>query len=122
MEVKVIYESKIPKLLSVFISIGAITLYPYIIYRCKEEEVPERTKRHEMIHIHQQRELGVIGFYILYTYYWLKKLAKYKNFSVAYYNIPFEIEAYKNEHMHDYLDHRVKHAWKQYKDDELTIS
>lgn len=121
MKVRVIYESRIPKLLSIFINISGITLFPFIIYRNKEEEVPEITQRHEMIHIAQQRETWVIGFYLLYVFYWLKNVVKYKNTQVAYYNIPFEIEAYKNMQYRDYLSSREKHAWVRYIDDELDL-
>jgi len=119
MKVKVIYNSKIPAMLSIFINIGAITLYPYIIYRKKEEEIPEDTKRHEMIHIIQQKELWVIGFYILYVFYWLKNLLRGQSSDIAYYNIPFEIEAYKNQNDLEYLKSRPKNAWKQYIKDTL---
>ena len=120
MKIKIIYNSRIPGLLSIFINIGAITLYPYIIYRNKEEEISETIKRHEMIHIIQQKELWVIGFYLLYVFYWLKNLMKGQNSSVAYYNIPFEIEAYKNQDNLDYLKNRPKHSWKQYRKDILV--
>ena len=64
----IIQNSKIPKMLSIFISIYAITLFPFIISR---DEMSEATIRHECIHIEQQRELWVVGFYFLYAWYWL---------------------------------------------------
>ena len=121
MKIRVIYESKIPKLLSVFINIGGITLFPFIIYRNRKEDVTETTQRHEMIHIQQQKETWVIGFYLLYVFYWLKNVVKYRNTQVAYYNIPFEIEAYRNMHYKDYLFSREKHAWVKYIDDEMDL-
>ena len=120
MKTKLIYDSKIPKYLSVFISINAITLYPYIIFSKKAEDVSPITVNHEMIHIEQQKELWVIGFYLLYVLYWIKNLIKYRNSSQAYMNIPFEIEAYTNEFEADYLDMRPKHAWRIFKDITLT--
>ena len=114
MKIKTVYESKIPALLSIFISIGGITIYPYIIYRYKKEEVSDTLQNHEMIHIHQQRELRVIGFYVLYVYYWLKNILAGQDSSVAYYNIPFEVEAYTNQHDLDYLSSREQMAWKKY--------
>jgi hypothetical protein len=105
-------NSKIPAMLSWFISIRAITLYPYIISRDKMEE---KTLNHESIHIRQQEELAVVGFYILYVGYWLKnKIILKLDSEQAYYNIPFEREAYLNEHDLDYLDSRKKMAWRKY--------
>ena len=64
----IIENSRIPKTLSVFIDIWAITLYPFIICR---GEMNEKTKNHERIHLAQQKELWLIGFYVLYIGYWL---------------------------------------------------
>ena len=106
-------NSPIPGLLSWFIQIEAITLYPYIISR---GEMNEKTLNHESIHIRQQEELAIVGFYILYVGYWLKnKIASKMDNSQAYYNIPFEREAYMNESDPDYLSVRKKMAWREYK-------
>ena len=108
----IIQNSKIPKMLSIFINIHAITLFPFIISR---DEMSETTINHELIHIEQQRELWVIGFYILYVYYWAKgKIAGDSN-DDAYFNIPFEREAYSKQYDKKYLESREKHAWKKYK-------
>jgi hypothetical protein len=107
----IIQNSNIPKYLSIFINISAITLFPFIISR---DEMDEITIRHECIHIEQQRELWVIPFYLLYGFYWLKgKLSGMSN-DDAYFNIPFEQEAYKKMYDEDYLTNRKKHAWKDY--------
>ena len=55
------------------------------------------TYNHEKIHLVQQRELWVVGFYLLYVWYWLKAKSKGLTGSEAYYAIPFEKEAYENE-------------------------
>lgn len=115
MKYKIIENSWIPGFLSWFINIWAITLYPYIICRGKLEE-PTRT--HEIIHLYQQRELWIIGFYVLYVWYWLKGLVKTKSFHDAYMTIPFEREAYFNENTKLYPVYREKHAWKKYFLDE----
>ena len=64
MKFYIIENSRIPQALSLFINIWAITLYPFII--CKGK-LDQQTKTHEIIHLHQQRELLLIGFYLLYV-------------------------------------------------------
>jgi hypothetical protein len=108
----VIKNSKIPKMLSWVITIRAITIYPFIIFR---DEPDEQTVSHERIHIAQQRELWVIPFYVLYIGHWLINKFRYSDSGPeAYYNIPFEQEAYKNSSNNIYLLDRPKHAWKNY--------
>ena len=108
----VIKNSKIPQMLSWVISIRAITLYPFIIFR---DEPDEHTINHERIHIQQQKELFVLPFYVLYVWYWLVNRVKYHDLGPdAYYNLPFEREAYQNDDNFSYLESRPKHAWKNY--------
>ena len=102
----IIQNSNIPKYLSIFINIYAITLYPFIICR---EEMDEVTLNHEKIHLAQQKELWIIGFYLLYVYYWLRGKWKGEQPLIAYLNIPFEIEAYTNESKKYYLLARKKY-------------
>ena len=109
----VIEGSRIPKLLSIFINIWAITIWPFII--CKGT-MSERTLNHEKIHIKQQQELLLIGFYLLYTYYWLKNIIWWRmTIHQAYKEIPFEREAYFNDDYEDYLQERKWFAWWQYR-------
>lgn len=107
----IIQNSNIPKYLSIFINIYAITLYPFIICR---EEMDEVVLNHEKIHLAQQKELWIIGFYFLYVYYWLLGKAKGESSLIAYLNIPFEVEAYSNESNKLYLLQRKKHNWRKY--------
>ena len=97
---------------SVVIDVYAITIFPFIISR---EEMDENTLNHETIHIHQQRELLVIPFYLLYAFYYFKGLIKYKDKQQAYFMIPFEQEAYSNDQDLDYLKARKWFAWRRYK-------
>ena len=99
-------------LMSVVINVYAITIFPFIISR---EEMSPETLNHETIHIHQQRELLLIPFYLLYAYYYFKGLIKYKDKHRAYYMIPFEQEAYQNDNNLDYLKNRKWFAWRRYK-------
>ena len=59
---------------------------------------------HENIHLKQaQREGSWIKFYAKYLWYWLKNmfLCGFKN-NIAYYCIPYEIEAYQHERNFNY--------------------
>ena len=107
----IIQNSDIPKYLSIFIKIHAITLYPFIICR---DEMDHITLNHEKIHIAQQKELWVIGFYLLYVYHWLRGKWKGSTSLGAYLSIPFEREAYENETNPDYLSIREPNAWRKY--------
>jgi len=107
----IIKDSKLPQALSFFIDIYAITLYPFIIIKDKGNET---TINHEKIHIVQQKELFVIGFYVLYVYYWLCGKVKGLSNDTAYMNIPFERDAYRKMYDDEYLEKRKRHAWRQY--------
>ncbi len=100
------------KLMSVVIDVYAITIFPFIISR---EKMSERTLNHETIHIYQQKELLVIPFYLLYFYFYFIGIVKYRDKQKAYYMIPFEQEAYENDHNFDYLKTRKWFAWRRYK-------
>lgn len=65
----------------------------------------DRTVNHEKIHFRQQKELLLVGFYILYLIFWL---------IYGYRNIPFEREAYKNQDDFDYLSKRKLFAFLKY--------
>jgi hypothetical protein len=105
-----IENSKIPIWLSCLapIEIGAITLGPIVISR---NEMSETTKRHETIHFQQFLETGFIGFIILYFGYWAYNLYLGDDGQVAYFNIPFEKEAYQNDHNEHYLKNRKRYSW-----------
>tara|TARA_R110002110_G_scaffold161246_1_gene359984 strand:+ start:321 stop:665 length:345 start_codon:yes stop_codon:yes gene_type:complete len=108
----VIKAPRLTKLMSLFIDVTAITLFPFIVFR---EEMNEVTLNHETIHIHQQKELFVLFFYMLYVFDWLKGLVRYKDTEKAYYQIRFEQEAYANMRDEGYLLSREKYAWRAYK-------
>ena len=105
---RVIISPKFCQLMSVFINVYAITLYPFIISR---DRLSITTYNHEKIHLVQQRELWVLGFYLLYAWYWAKAKAKGLSGAEAYYAIPFEKEAYIRSHELDYLEKRENFAW-----------
>lgn len=105
----------------------AIALWPFIFCR---KELSERDLRHEEIHGKQQVELLLILFYLLYGLMWLVEVVRCcfdksrgQNFRKtrnvwqrAYRMIPFEREAYANEHDKEYLSERSLFAWVGYMD------
>ena len=109
-----IENSKIPVWLSYLspIDIGAITLGPFVISR---GVMSETTKNHETIHWQQYIELAIIGFLLVYLIYWLIGLIKYRDGSKAYYQIPFEQEAYELDDNEDALAVRKRWGWIKYK-------
>ena len=106
-------NSKVPIILSYVapIDINAIAFGPFVWSR---GVMDERLKNHETIHYHQQLELLFVGQWLLYVFYWLKGLIKYKDGAVAYAESPFEREAYANDANLDYLKKRERFAWRKY--------
>lgn len=109
-----IENSRLPVILSYLapINISAITIGPFIFSRGVMDEI---TKRHESIHWEQYKETLIVGFLVLYFYYWLVGLVKYKSREFAYYQIPFEQEAYQHDEDWVYLLNRKRFAWWKYK-------
>ena len=107
----VMTNSKIPKLTSFFINVSAITIFPFIFIKDKGNII---TLNHEKIHWAQQKELLIIGFYLLYVINWLFNLIRCRDFYIAYRSIIFEREAYKKEVYIDYLENRKNYAWVKY--------
>lgn len=68
--------------------------------------------QHETIHTEQMRELGYLGFYILYFLEWVYRLIFHTK--TAYRGISFELEAYDHEHDYGYLFYRIPYAqWRR---------
>ena len=104
----IIRNSKVPKWLSIVIDVYAIALWPFIFISDEGDPV---TINHEKIHLRQQVELLIIGFYLLYALFWLKNLIKTGDKDKAYYNIPFEKEAFAMDNDLKYLKKRMPYAW-----------
>lgn len=68
---------------------------------------------HERIHIMQAETFKTkyFGFYIYYIWYWLVGLFKYTNSKSSYSALPFEREAYRNQHDFSYN----KSNWKDFR-------
>lgn len=69
---------------------------------------------HEKIHLKQQIELFILPFYVFYTFEFLWRLVQYRQWHLAYRNISFEREAYKNEKDLDYLKTRSFYSFIKY--------
>ena len=103
--------SKIPGYLSLFISIRAITIWPFIFIK---DSGDDELINHERIHLVQQKELLLLGFYLLYIVFWTIGLIKFRNFQKAYMEIPFEKEAYANDSNWAFLLNRPRYNWIKY--------
>jgi len=91
------YNSALFKLLPIPKWVEAITLVNTIHFRHSVIDVDQNLVNHEMVHIKQISENGILKFYFLYMFYFFINLLKHGNFYTAYRNIPFELEAYNNE-------------------------
>lgn len=92
---------------------SAITIGNIIFVR-KEAIITDTLINHESIHYEQEKELGYVGFYLLYILEYLYKRVKYKNAYKAYYEVSFEQEAYDNQHDLNYITNRIKFSWLKY--------
>lgn len=70
----------------------AITLYPFIFV--KGPVIDKVTVKHELEHVRQINRVGLVYFYISYLWYFLVGLIGLGNWKAAYYNIPYEREAF----------------------------
>lgn len=70
----------------------AVTLFPFVFYN--GQPMDEIEIRHEVVHLWQQVALLIVGFYVLYFFFWLARVAVYRNLDKAYRGIPFERSAY----------------------------
>lgn len=69
---------------------------------------------HENIHWAQEKELLVVGFYLLYVLGFLVRLLLIRNWHKAYRSISFEQEAYENQYNMSYLAERKHYRWTKY--------
>lgn len=92
------------------VNVFAIALFPFVI---SAESLDTRpiTKNHETIHFHQQKELLVVPFYLLYLYYFIRNRLRGDEPFQAYWLVPFEREAYKYDSEFDYLTTREPYSW-----------
>lgn len=96
------FDSSLPELLSVVISVRAITFGRHVFIRSLDtsewDDLP-RLLKHEACHVYQWQACGWVKFGVTYVWSWLKNLWKLKDRREAYYQIPFEVEARKVENL-----------------------
>lgn len=92
---------------------GGIALFPFIFIE-KQYKGNKKIINHEKIHIRQQLELLIVPFYLLYIGFYCNNRLKGMNHNEAYYNNPFEKEAYSNERKITYLVNRPFYKWMDY--------
>jgi hypothetical protein len=80
--------------------------FPFMFLKNKQLRKDAILLNHEKIHLKQQLELLILPFYMFYMAEFLVRLYQCKIWHVAYRNISFEREAYKNESDLTYLNHR----------------
>lgn len=105
---KVIYNNIIPPK-----GYKAITLLNIIFVR-KGKTMSKYDLNHEAIHWEQEKELLIIGFYILYVIEFLYRLIQVRNWHGAYRSISFEQECYHKERNLDYIKTRPRFAFDIY--------
>ncbi|WP_179008821.1 hypothetical protein [Winogradskyella forsetii] len=83
-----------------------LTIFPFMFLKFKGLKENKVLINHEKIHLRQQLELLIVPFFIIYITEFFIRLIQYGNWYLAYRNISFEREAYKNEKDFDYLKSR----------------
>ena len=88
---KIVYSTILP-----FKGFLAINLFGIVFVRKeRRDRFGIKAAHHEAIHTAQMKELGYIGFYIVYLLEWLYRLVFHTR--TAYKGISFEREAYEHE-------------------------
>jgi len=83
-----------------------LAIWPFIILKEKDLKNDYNLINHENIHLQQQKEMLWLPFFLFYVVEYLIKLMIYKKPKLAYFNLSFEREAYRNEQNLTYLRHR----------------
>lgn len=91
----------------------AITLLNMIFVR-KGTELNEVDINHEAIHWEQEKELLIVGFYLLYVIEFIVRLMMIRSWHKAYRSISFERECYTNERNLSYIGSRKHYSWTKY--------
>jgi hypothetical protein len=101
----VIYSKHLKKL-----GLKGITLFPFILIS-KELKGDSVLLNHERIHLEQQKELLVIGFYVLYLLNFFINMIIYAIPGIAYRELLFEKESRAHGQDLNYISKRKRYAW-----------
>ena len=85
---------------------NGMAIWPFVILRHSHLARDLTFLNHERIHLRQQVELVVVFFYLWYTFEFLIRWIRLREFHLAYQNISFEREAYAHEADWEYLERR----------------
>lgn len=91
----------------------AVGIFNVILIR-KGYEMSDRTKRHELIHFAQQREMLYIFAYLFYLVEFILKFLLLWSWRKAYRSLSMEVEAYGHQDDEGYLDSRKPFAFIKY--------
>lgn len=78
----------------------AVTLFGHVFFR--DADPPQWLRNHERIHCDQMKRDGTLKFYLTYVLSYYKNLRAGQDSLTAYKNIPYEAEAYANQHDEEY--------------------
>jgi len=108
----IILSNKLPRLLSKIsgMYITGVTIFGFIIIR-PECAGDSQLINHESIHVAQYKETLFLGFFLIYGWDFFAGIFSGKSWSQAYESTRFEIEAYDNDGIYDYLETRKRFAW-----------
>lgn len=107
----VVKHSRLPKLISWFFPVWAFAFGPFIFIR---DEGNDRLVNHETIHVVQQYEMLFVFQWVLYLFFYIFGLIRYRDVKKAYRENPFEKEAFENDANLSYLVNRPFWAWTKY--------
>ncbi|WP_010231331.1 hypothetical protein [Gillisia marina] len=85
---------------------NGVSFWPFVILKNESFKNDPVLLNHEKIHLKQQAEMLLVFFYLWYGIEFGVKFLQYKNKYLAYRNISFEKEAYKNELNMNYVRSR----------------
>jgi hypothetical protein len=91
---------------------NSVAIYPFIILKDEVLRYNQTLINHNKIHLAQQKELWVVGYFILYFLNWIFNIV-FEPCSTSE-HIIFEQEANEYQNYLPYLENRRKFNWTQY--------
>ena len=114
MKIKVIESGFLRFLIKWIMRTDAITVFPFIVFRKKPSY---QEKNAEMIRLHQQKELWVVGYFITYMFYWVKCFVHTRSIQRSHRNNPLTREVNFNKGKFIYHMRRKRFGWTRYRRD-----